>query len=308
MGMKDALLYALSLPERLLRSTSAAVGGVSKIMTDTLLPASVRDLTFYRYFVGNTQRLLIESLGDVKTGAAAEKLPDDYIARKIVGNVADAAGIFAFHFSPVWFFALVGDAATGTKGYLGRIVAELEKDGAIAPGTKIESVDRLLEALTAASVKSAAPMDAPPLSKAELAALAGDIGGAYAELYRSAKGTLPAPDALWDGFVGLARREKLPLLQMSGGMALAATKAAAQATGGLFYEKVLVSYAASLSEVRARGFAPFFADASTPYVEAVTGAFSLSKTSFTERWLGKASTGESRPAPPAPPPAAPASP
>ena len=286
MGLKDALLYALSLPERLLRSTSAAVGGVSKIMTDTLLPKSVRGLTFYQYFVGNTQRLLIESLGEVKTGPGGEKLPSDYLARKIVGNAADAAGIFAFHFSPVWFFALLGDASNGTKDYLGRIVAELEKDGVVAPGTKIESVDRLLEALTAASVKSAAPIDAPPLSKEELAKLSAEIGGAYAELYRSAKGTLPAPEALWDGFVELARREKLPLMKLSGAMALAATKATAQATGGIFYEKVLLSYAESLAEVRAKGFAPFFAEASKPYIEAVTGAFSLSKTSFMERLLG----------------------
>ncbi len=288
MGLKDALLYALSLPERLLRSTSAAVGGVSKLMTDTLLPSSVRGLTFYRYFVGNTQRLLIESLGEVKTGAGADKLPDDYVARKIVGNVADAAGILAFHFSPVWFFALVGDAATGAQGYLGRIVGELQKDGAIAPGTKIESVDRLLEALTAASAKSAAPIDAPPLSTAELKALAADIGGSYAQLYRSAKGTLPDPETLWTGFVELARREKLPLLQLSGGMAFAATKAAGKATGGLFYEKVLVSYATSLAEVRAKGFSAFFAEAAQPYLEAVAGAFSLSRTTLTERWLGRA--------------------
>ncbi len=282
MGLKDTLIYTLSLPERLLRSTSAAVGGVSKLFTDTMLPKSVRELTFYQYVVGNTQRLLIESLGEVNAGTpGAAKLPDDYIARKIVGNAADAAGIFAFHFSPVWFFALVGDAATGTKGYLGRVVAELEKDGAIPPGSKIESVDRLLEALTAASVKSAAPIDAPPLSKAELAKVAGEISAAYSEVYRSAKGSLPSPEVLWDGFVELARREKLPLLQLSGAMALAATKVA----GGVAYDKILLSYAESLAEVRVRGFAPFFADAAAPYVEAVTGAFSLSKKTFTERLL-----------------------
>lgn len=283
MALKDAFFYALSLPERLLRSSSAAAGGVSKLLTDTLLPKSLRSLTFYQYLVGNTQRLLIESLGEVKTGAAAEKLPDDYVARKIVGNAADAAGLFAFHFSPVWFFALVGDASAGTKGFLGRIVAELEKDGALPPGTKIESADRLLEALSAASVKSAAPLDAPPLSKAELAKITSEIGAAYADVYRSAKGALPAPEELWTGFVELARREKLPLLKFSGAMALAATKAAA---GGVVYEKILLSYAESLSEVRARGFAPFFAEAAAPYVDAVAGAFSLSKTSLTERLLG----------------------
>ena len=47
MSLKKALVYAVSLPERALRSTAAALGGVSKLMTDTLLPKSVRGLGFY---------------------------------------------------------------------------------------------------------------------------------------------------------------------------------------------------------------------------------------------------------------------
>ncbi len=285
MGIKDALLYAVSLPERTLRSAAAALGGVSKLMTDALLPRSVRGLSFYRYFVGNTQKFLVESMGQVETGEK-ERLPDDYLARKIVGNVADAAGIFAFHFSPLWFFAIVGDAATGTREYLRRIAAELEKDGAIAPGSRVDSVDRLLEALTEASARSAAPIDAPPLSKADLARLKEEIGASYVSLYRSAKDAVPSLDSLWAGLEEIRRREKLPLLKLSGAMAFAATQAAGKATGELFYEKILVSYADSLACVRAKGFAPFFAEASRPYIAAVTGAFSLSKRTFTQRLLG----------------------
>lgn len=285
MGLKDALLYALSLPERALRSVSAAVGGVSKLMTDTLLPRSVRGLTFYKFCVGNTQKFLVESLGQVKT-ESGEKLPDDYLARKIVGNVADAAGIFALHFSPVWFFALVSDAADGSKEYLNRVVAELEKDGAIPPGTKVESADRLFDALTAVCSKSAAPLDAPPISKEELRALQKEIGASYAELYRTSKASLPSLDSLWGGLMEIRRREKLPLLKLSGAMTFAATRAVGRTTGALFCEKIVDSYAASLAEVKKEGFAPFFAREAKPYIEAVTGAFSLSKKTFTQRLLG----------------------
>ena len=285
MTLKKALVYALSLPERALRSTAAAVGGVSKLMTDTLLPKSVRGLTFYKYFVGNTQKFLIESLGDVRSGGA-KKLPDDYIPRKIVGNVADAAGIFAFHFSPVWFFALVGDAATGTQEFLHRVTTELVKDGAIPAGTTIDSVDRLLEALTRASATSAMPLDTPPLNKADLAALRQEIASSYGALYRSSAAALPSLDDLWNGLMEIRRREKIPLLKVSGAMAFAATKAAGKATGTLFYEKVLLSYAESLAELRAKGFVPFFTAAARPYLEAVSGAFSISKKTLVERWLG----------------------
>jgi len=285
MTLKKALVYALSLPERALRSTAAALGGVSKLMTDTLLPKSVRGLSFYRYFVGNTQKFLIESIGEVRSGEG-KSLPSDYLPRKIVGNIADAAGIFAFHFSPVWFFALVGDAATGTQGYLRRVTAELEKDGAIPAGTTIDSVDRLLEALARASASSAMPIDTPPLSKADLLALKEEISSSYAALYRRSADALPSLDSLWDGLMEIRRREKLPLLKVSGAMAFAATKAAGKATGGLFYEKILLSYAESISEVRATGFVPFFSGAAKPYLDAVAGAFSVSKKTLIERWLG----------------------
>jgi len=251
----------------------------------TLLPKTVRGLTFYKYFVGNTQKFLIESLGEVRTGDA-EKLPADYLPRKIVGNLADAAGIFAFHFSPVWFFALVGDAATGTQEYLRRVTAELEKDGAIPPGTTVDSVDRLLEALARASATSAMPIDTPPLSKADLLALKTEIASSYAALYRRSADALPSLDGLWDGLMEIRRREKLPLLKVSGAMAFAATKAAGKATGGLFYEKILLSYAASIAEVRSTGFVPFFGAAARPYLDAVSGAFSVSRKTLIERWLG----------------------
>lgn len=282
MTLKKALVYALSLPERALRSTAAALGGVSKLMTDTLLPKTVRGLTLYKYVVGNTQKFLIESIGDVQTGDA-EKLPADYLPRKIAGNLADAAGIFAFHFSPVWFFALVGDAASGTQEYLRRVTAELEKDGAIAPGTKIDSVDALLEALAHASATSALPIDTPPLNKADLEALRKELARSYGALYRRSAEALPSLDALWEGLTEIRRREKLPLLKVSGAMAFAATRAAGKATGTLFYEKILVSYAESIAEVRAKGFRPFFSGAARPYVDAVAGAFSVSKKTLVER-------------------------
>jgi hypothetical protein len=285
MGLKDALLYVLSLPERAVRSVSAAVGGVTKLMTDTLLPRSVRGLTVYKYFVGNTQKFLIESLGEVKT-ESGEKLPDDYLARKVVGNVVDAAGIFALHFSPVWFFALVSDAAGGGKEYLHRVVAELEKDGAIPPGSKVESADRLFDALTDVCSKSAAPLDAPPISKEELKKLQGEIGASYADLYRTSKASLPSLDSLWEGLMEIRRREKLPLLKLSGAMSFAATRAVGRATGALFAEKVVGSYAASLAEVKKEGFTAFFSREAKPYIDAVTGAFSLSRKTFTQRLLG----------------------
>jgi len=284
MDLKKTLGYFLSLPERTLRSASAAVGGVSKLLTDSLFPRSMRNLTIYKAIIGNTQKFIIQSLGEVETGE--QKLPDDYVARKIVGNVVDAAGIFAFRFSPLWFFAIVGDAAGGAKEFLGRVVGELEKDGAIPPGRTIESIDQLLEALQEASAKSTGPLDAPPLSKADLATLKKELAESYGELFRTSKEALPSLDSIWGAVQEIRAREKLPLLRLSGAMALAATKAVGKASGSLFCEKVLASYQASIAEVRSAGFANFFAEAARPYLDAVASAFSLSKRTLTQELLG----------------------
>ncbi len=286
MTLRRAILYTLSLPERALRSASAAIGGTSKLLSDTLLPRSLRGTTFYRVFLGNTQRFLIESLGDVKA-PRGETLPDDFVARKIAGNVADAAGIFAFHFSPLWFFALVADGAAGTKLYLSRMVDELKKEGALAPDAKIGSAEELLDALSGAARTSAIPLDAPPLTREDLAKLKSELGKGYGDLYAKGKAALPGPETLWNALMEVRKREPVPFLTLCGAMAFSGAKAAGKAGGALFHERVVRSYADSLAEVRKEGFAPFFARESKPYLEAIGGAFAPGKRTFTERLLDR---------------------
>lgn len=304
MGLADALLFVVSLPERAVRSLAAGVGGVSRLVTDTLLPKTLRDTTFYKYVLGNTQRFIIEGIGEVEGSYAAEAggaLPDNYVPRKIVGNVVDAAGMFAFHFSPLWFFALVGDAAGGSKVYLQRIVTELKKDGALPADASVTAAEDLLDALTAASARTAMPLDTPPLSRAELGKLKNEIADGYGAVYSRGAALLPTPADLWAQFMKLHEAEKIPLLQLSGAMALSGAKAVGKATGGLFWEKVVLSYGASLDEVRSRGFAAFFAEASAPYLQAVAKAFAPARKTFTERllsgelWRRKSPTSEVRP-------------
>ena len=138
--MKKAGLYELSLPERSIRALSATLGGLSKLLTDTLLPRSFRKTSLYWYLVGNTQRYLIADLGGVRQ--PGRKAPKQYLLRKGVGNVAEAAGIVAFRFSPLWFFALVDDASCGAKGFLRRVVSILKKDGTLPRAAKIDSAER----------------------------------------------------------------------------------------------------------------------------------------------------------------------
>jgi hypothetical protein len=70
--------YVLSLPERIIRS--------------------------------RTLRFVIEEVGGAEGVYAAEgALPNDFLARRTVGNVVEALGIVAFHLSPVWVLAAMSD-------------------------------------------------------------------------------------------------------------------------------------------------------------------------------------------------------
>jgi hypothetical protein len=58
-------LYVLSLPERTVRSLSAAGGGLLRGVSHLALPAQVREAALYRATAGIGLRFLIEQLGDV---------------------------------------------------------------------------------------------------------------------------------------------------------------------------------------------------------------------------------------------------
>ncbi|MCK5923640.1 MAG: hypothetical protein KAG66_22090, partial [Methylococcales bacterium] len=107
--------YILSMPERTLRSLAALVGGGSSLLTETLLPDSLRGTTIYTVTVGMLQRFVVEQVygmdGETPDGQAA--LSDDYVQRKMAGTALETAGLLTMGFSPLWVLAIAGDVAGG---------------------------------------------------------------------------------------------------------------------------------------------------------------------------------------------------
>lgn len=284
-----ALVYVASIPERAVRAVAAAAGGASRLATDTALPRSFRRTNLYQFFLGNFQRFVIEDVGRVK-GAypdSAAGLPKDFLARKTVGDVVEAAGIVALRYSPLWFFALVSGAASGSRSFLKRVVRELKKDGALPKEARITTAEGLLKALEKASLASTVPFDQPPLSFRDLGDLRRRIARDYRRLYRTARKSIPSPEALWKRLMELRTREAVPFLRLSGAMTLAGARAAGRTTGALFREKVIRSYAASMDEVRKEGFASYFASAARPYLGAATCAFHPKTSTTTGNLLAR---------------------
>ena len=281
------MAYGASLPERAIRAVAAATGGVSRLATDTALPRSFRRTNLFGFLVGNFQRFLIEDVGRVK-GAyphLAAGLPKDFLARKTVGDVVEAAGIVALRYSPLWFFALLSGAAAGSRIFLKRVVRELKKDGALPKEARIKTAEDLLAALQKASLATTVPFDQPPLKFRDLGDLRRRITRDYKRLYRTTRKSLPSPESLWKRLMKVRARQAIPFLRLSGAMTLAGARAAGKTSGKLFHERIVRSYAASIDEVKKEGFASYFASAARPYLGAVGGAFHPRTPTTTERLL-----------------------
>lgn len=282
------LAYGASLLERTVRAIAAAAGGTSRLATDTALPRSFRRTNLYRFILGNFQRFLIEDVGGVKGTyrGIQGRLPKSFLARKTVGDVVEATAIVALAYSPLWFFALLGGAASGSRTFLQRVVRELKKDGNLPRDAHIRTAEELLTALERASMASTVPFDQPPLSVRDLGQLRRQIARDYKQLFRTSRKSLPEARALWTELMRVRKERAVPFLQLSGAMALAGARAAGRASGALFREKVVRSYAASLDAVRTKGFKEFFADAARPYLKSIGGAFRPGTPTTTERLLG----------------------
>ncbi|HEY5566438.1 MAG TPA: hypothetical protein VIM81_04240, partial [Gammaproteobacteria bacterium] len=66
LGQRPAVHYALSLPERLVRSASALSAGVVREVADVVLPIGIRRGRLYRNLVDATLRFMIEDVGQVE--------------------------------------------------------------------------------------------------------------------------------------------------------------------------------------------------------------------------------------------------
>lgn len=294
--------FTLSLPERLVRSAAVAIGGTSKLLTDTLIPEPLRKTTAYIAMVGNSQRFFIEKIAEVQ-GAyevspdGAGSLPENYIPRAMAGNVINAAGLFAVHLSPLWVFAFVSDIAHGSKAYLNKLVAELKENGVIDKDAHIKEVDELLEALGKAGKDTAQVFDLPPVDVASLAKLRDDLMRGYSGVFKEATDLLPRIDNLWARMQSLASRDGVAMesvvglmtldLEATAGKAVGAAFAVGNATADVLSETIFQSYGETIYRIQERGAVTCLEEAGKPFFEAITAHLSSNKLSWTEWALDK---------------------
>ena len=282
--------YLLSLPERGLRSAAALVGGTSLLLTETLLPDVLRETTTYRITIGDLQKFLITRLAQISPAEQAlqERMSDLYLRKKVVGGTMEAIGLLTMRFSPVWVFAIAGDAAGGSKVFLHRLVDNLKENDVIDQESNPGNLAELLDAVQTASYDSAKAIDTPPLSQEELAALTDDLTSSYGKMFSSSQTYLLKFESIWEQMERVAFEQDLSLEQLGGLMAANAASlgrtglALSRTSAELFGEKVLDSYAPTLDDISRQGISGYVNQSMLPFLEAAVGHFDPEKPTWTE--------------------------
>ena len=296
---RQRLMYILSLPERMIRSLAALAGGTITLLAETLFPKSFRGTTTYRVTIGMMQQFIVERVAGMKSEIREDqaKLGDDYVQRKMAGTALEAAGLLTMGASPLWVFAILGDAAGGSKIFLNRLVKYLKENGVMAEETQATELTDVLEAVQEASSKSATTIDTPPLSHEELSKLADEMKASYSRVFRSTTNLMPRLEAIWKNMEQLALRENISIERLGGimtvdaaswsekgmGIALATGRTGAE----LFDEKILDSYRKTLATASEQGIDKYMSDHMRPFMQSAKAHFDPEQKTWTETKLDK---------------------
>jgi hypothetical protein len=296
--------YLLSLPERVVRSTSALAAGLVREIGNVTLPAAVRRTRLYQVMVEATLRFLIEQVGEVEGAYPAEgKLAENFLLQRTVGDGIDFAGLLAFHASPVWVLAALADISGAGRQLIDEITTSLKDEGLLDRAATFENVDQVLDGLERTAGRLAASIRFPPL----------DVAGLRREwqaLKEAARSIpprrMPSPDVVrgqWEELKRGAAEQQRTVFQLSTLISFATVRAvpenlvwlsrcartATRRTGRLFAAGLLDHYGVTLREIRETGYLNYWTREFRPYLRAAAQQFSASHRSLTERLLQRAS-------------------
>lgn len=270
--------YVLSLPERLVRTLAALLGGAVHETAQLVLPRLVRRSRLYDATAKNLLRIAVELVGGVEGAPTADPTVSagKIAVRKGAGNIVEFGSIAAFGFSPLWLLAGASDLLRGSRVYLSTLVEELKRADVLAEDVEVGSVDELLGVLERGTGRTAALIDVPPVEIAELRRSLSELAAEREELP-----TAEELAALYEGLRRTAQREGRPLLEVSAGVGLAFLLCARR----LSREQLVVPYREDWQPVRREGFAAYARRVAAPYRRAIDEHLDPRRTSHTDRLL-----------------------
>jgi hypothetical protein len=294
--------FLLSLPERVLRSTTALAAGLLREIGEVTVPQKVRHGQLYRNLVDMTLRFLIEQVGGVQ-GAypQEEKLAEDFLLRRTAGNGIELIGILAFRASPVWVMAALADASGGGRYLIHEIAGALKEAGLLDPEMEFVTVDQMLDGLEASAGRLASTINTPPL---DVKTLRQEWRAVKQDIAKIPPKDLPSMDTLrelWTSMKNEARVQNRTLFELSAVMALSAitaipqktrwlsqsTRIAMAKTGSVLASVLLDHYRTTLQDMRQTGYVRYAVKQFRPYLYGAALQLSPRHRTLTERLLEK---------------------
>lgn len=294
--------YLLSLPERVIRSALGLSAGLLREVGEVALPRGVRRSHLYRNLVDVTLRFVIERVGGAEgIYPQAEPQASDFLARRGAGHAIELLGIAAFRLSPVWVLAALADLSGLGRRLIPEIAAALEAEGLLEKGSRLESVDQLLDGLEKTSARVAETFNTPPL---DVASLRQEWTAIRNEAGRMRPAALPPPQAVsgrWEEIKEESTRQGRSIFETSSVMAVSTVRAfpgtarrltasarvGAKRTGQLLSGAILDHYGETLSELRQVGYLIYAKRQLSPYVRACVDQFSPRRQTLTQKVLAK---------------------
>jgi len=294
--------FLLSLPERVLRSTTALAAGLLREIGEVAIPQTVRRSQLYQNLVEATLRFFIEQVGGVEgVYPTEEKLAEDFLMRRTAGNGIELIGILAFRASPVWVLAALADASGGGRYLIREISGALKEEGLLDPNTDFATVDQMLDGLEASAGRIASTINTPPL---DVKALRQEWNAIKRDLSRIPPKNLPSFDTLrdlWTEIGDEARLQNRTVFEMSSVMALSAIVAiprkarwlsasarlAVGKTSSVVAGVLLDHYRSTLKQIRETGYVRHAVHQFRPYLYGAAMQFSPKRRTLTEQLLQK---------------------
>jgi hypothetical protein len=288
------VLWALSLPERIVRSLAGLAGLLGMGLT-RLLPRPARETKIYRTIVTRYLKILSDDIGGAGRFPKNQAMDVATAARLGVGGMLDNLCIVTLHASPLWILFAAQDVAKGAKALVSEILEDLKKKGLIEEGSRLDNLDLLLEAVAKLSERTGDVIDMPPLKPAEIKDALSQISLDLASTGKAAIVDVAQLDKFAEDVKSLAAQSRQSVLDVLTGIAM---KASAQGgrlvlgTGqalatsvrmiGDQAHKMLSDYGVLLKDMATRGFWSSIASSLTDQLHVTQNQFVPERVTWTE--------------------------
>ena len=235
-------------------------------------------------------------------------LPDDFLARRTVGNAIELLGIVAFRASPVWVLAALADAAAFGRHLIPEIADALKAQGLLEKGTQFSTVNQLLDGLEQTSSRLAATLTR---RRSTSQASACEWEAIRQDARRLAAGPIPSRETirnLWSQLRTESKHQGRSIFETSsadGGLSRARgssgwrtlapprpPESARHGTSRSLQLHYSITTAETLSASRQVGYLTYAGRQLGPYIRASLHQFSPKQRTITERLIEKLSRGE----------------